>query len=78
MLKAKVRPIVAEEEDVGILMALPTQKVAESFHAAGPDEDIKRRVLSRVHVLIKRLSCDHLRVWQQCRTIRRRGARAIS
>ena len=60
--EVELGPVAAEEEDVRVLVALPQHEVAEPRDPARADEDVQRRVLSRVRVVVQRLRRDRLRV----------------
>lgn len=63
MVKIKVRPQTVKEEDLCVLVALPEHEIAESFDTTSSDEEIQRRVVGSIHVLLQRLNSDAIRVW---------------
>lgn len=60
--QVEIRPETLEEKDLGVLVALPEHKIAESLHAASSYEEIQWWALSSVHVVVESLRCDGLGV----------------
>lgn len=58
----KLGPEAIEKGNMGILMTLPEEKVAETVDTAGTDEEIDRWTPGREHVGVERVDGDALRV----------------
>lgn len=62
MPQVKLGPETLEEKHLGILVALPQHKVAQSLHPTSPHKDVERWAVGRVQVLVNRLGRDVLDV----------------